>query len=198
MKKKIKTKTILRNSCFMIRKSEGFTLVELLIVVILLGIIGSMIGSILFASLRGSSKTAVLQLVRQNGNYAISQMAKTMRNAKNFNGVKVNIVDDYITDCTQSGTTQYKYVKVTDFTNSPVTFSCMSPSPSINGLPLINTASVTMDSCSFTCSQNSIVEPPNITFNLTLYQLGGGVTAFAEKNASLSFQTSISIRNFTR
>src|SRR5260221_240482 len=60
----------------------GFTLVEMLAVVSIFVIVGAIAMSILVTSFRTSQKTDIITLVQQNGNYALSQVAKTLRNAR--------------------------------------------------------------------------------------------------------------------
>ena len=219
--KKINSKTIIHDSrlaperaLFMIRKSAGlacrqagFTLVELLVSLIVLVAIGSIIGAILFSSLRGASKTNVMQSVRQNGNYAILQLSKTMRSAKSFNGVSTDGVN-YQTNCVQIPVVPpsptptpipYSYVKLTSFDDQPMVFSCSQTTIYLNVDSLIDTTSVLLapNSCSFTCGQSSIADPPTITIKFSLTQANTG-TLFAEKKANIDFQTSIAIRNFLR
>lgn len=188
------------------KSSIGFTLVEVLVVLVLLVSVGALIGSILFSAFRGASKTDVLQVVRQNGNFTISQIAKTIRNAKQFDGVSNDVGGSYINNCvlplptppTPTPTpTLYKYIKVTSLDNISTTYTCdtdVAKNILANGSPLLDTKNVFLASCSFTCVQNSLSDSPTITIQIGLSQ-AGGVSLFAEKTATLNFQTSIAIRN---
>src|SRR3989344_4544421 len=94
-------------------KNKGFTLIEILVVMAVLIFIGLIIGSIVMSVLRGTNKTNTLTQVRQNGSYAISQISKTLRNAKSFEGVKINEGNNYTTICNSSD--EYKYMKIKSF-----------------------------------------------------------------------------------
>src|SRR3989344_9492754 len=67
--------------------SRGFTLVEMLAAVIVLAAIGSIISGIVTTSLRGSNKTNEIETIRQNGNYALSQVSQNIAYAKVFGGL---------------------------------------------------------------------------------------------------------------
>src|SRR6185436_1265783 len=56
---------------------DGFTLIEMLVVISIIVVIASIVGSILVTSFRGEHKSNSLTIIRQNGDYAISQMAKS-------------------------------------------------------------------------------------------------------------------------
>src|SRR5690349_14368779 len=61
---------------------QGFTLVEMLTVIAIFIVIGSVVTSILITSFRTSSKTDIVTAVQDSGNYALSQMSKTIRDAR--------------------------------------------------------------------------------------------------------------------
>lgn len=60
---------------------KGFTLLELLMVVSLLGLILVAVTQLLGASFSGASKASALQLVKENGQFALSTIERTLRNA---------------------------------------------------------------------------------------------------------------------
>jgi len=62
--------------------SPGFTLVELIIFISLIGLFAVMSSSFLFSSLSSSGKAEVSKEVRQNGNYALSVMEFMILNAR--------------------------------------------------------------------------------------------------------------------
>ena len=63
-------------------RSKGFTLVELLIVVGLVLIIGTVGTSIITSVLRSYNKAHIINEIEQNGNYALSLMESQIRNAR--------------------------------------------------------------------------------------------------------------------
>lgn len=198
--------------------SKGFTLIELLVVLVVLMSTGMVIGAILFSTLRGASKASILTTARQNGEYAISQMVKTIRNAKSFGGVgecdprdTTNCDKDWVTDCSQTGSTKYQHVKITGPDDGDVVYSCVSSTISSgsavlgSGFSLIddslvqtNTTDKAKDTfCHFTCLQSSPSDSPTIGINFSLMQKEGGST-LVEKTVLLPFSTSVRMRNSLR
>jgi len=60
----------------------GFTLVEILVVVGILGIIAVVASTIFFTTIRSSSKTKTLTKVKENGDYALSVMERLIRDSE--------------------------------------------------------------------------------------------------------------------
>ncbi|MBI2430427.1 MAG: type II secretion system protein [Candidatus Levybacteria bacterium] len=171
---------------------KGFTLIELLVVMILLLTVGTIIGVILFTSLRGTNKTNTITVVRQNGNFAISQMVKTIRNAKRFEGVSDDGTN-YTTDCLEESSGGF--VKIITPQDDQVIFSCNNLSNLIDE----SAVSVVGDSCYFICSQDGALSPPTIKINFTLSQYQQqGSTLLPEKTAIIPFETSVTLRNAPR
>lgn len=183
--------------------NKGFTLIELLAVMVILLSIGSIIAAILFSSLQGSTKSNTVNTVRQNGYFALTQMATMIRQATRLDGVSTDGVN-YITDCSTSPT-QYKYIKIISSDNGQATFSCSkintvdtiaSQSGILTPISLLDTASVSVVSCSITCTRNTSGELPIIGIQFTLSQYTPtGITPFPEKTATIPFQTSVILRN---
>lgn len=197
------------------KETAGFTLIELLVVMVVLLSTGMVIGSILFSSLRGATKASIFTIARQNGEYAISQMSKTIRNAKSFGGVSGDCNPDdmdpqnpcagqWITDCSQSTTeVQYKYVNIIGPDNNKIVFSCAHNVVSINGASLIDDTSIHIDDrlntktpCYFSCLQSSSSDSPTIGINFSIIQSKEG--ALSESSVSLPFSTSVKMRNSLR
>ena len=201
---------------------KGFTLIELLVVIAVLVFVGVFIGAILFSSLRGTNKTNTLTVVRQNGSFAVSQVTKTLRNAKSFEGVSIDgSLNSYTTDCTQiippspaptPVPVKYYYLKITSFDSGVTIFSCSgnpgdSENPltlSSNSASLLDTTAVSIpdsNSCYFTCSQSTISDFPAIGINFFLREFVPIGALLPEKTASaaaIPFQTSVLMRNIGR
>lgn len=169
---------------------KGFTLVEMLTTIAIFVIIGTITMSILITSFRTSQKTDIITLIQQNGNYALTQMSKTIRNAR-------GLVSPF--PCSPSVSTNT--VTITTPDNQQVTYSCGGQPATIasNGASLLDTNTVALNACSFTCSQESDSDLPIITITFSLLQQSN--STFAERIASASpvnFQTSVGIRNINR
>ena len=121
-------------------KQNGYTLVELLAVIIILVAVGGIITSILTAVLRSGNKSTTMENVRRNGDNAIAQMSRMITYAQNFEGISV--VDPSTlapgqlqTDCIpQVGSsltptpiptpTQYRYLEIKSWDGGITTFAC--------------------------------------------------------------------------
>lgn len=170
------------------RESKGFTLVEMLTVVAIFVVVGGIAMAILVTSFRTGHKTDIITLAQQNGNYALSQMAKTLRNAR-------GIVSPFpcVTEVSSSTIT------VITPDNQQVTYACLSNTIASNGASLLDTNSVTLVSCSFVCSQFSKSDLPIISVAFSLQQQAGGNLAEQKTGSSpVQFQTSVVIRNINR
>lgn len=60
---------------------KGFTIIEMLVVIALMAIAGTIIAGIFISSLRGSEKAKYLAVIKQNGQAVLENMDKTVRNA---------------------------------------------------------------------------------------------------------------------
>lgn len=200
-----------------IKYKNGFTLIELLAVMVVVIVIGGIGFSIIFSSLRATNKTNTLTSARQNGNYAISQMSKMIRFAKRFDGISADdSLNSYLTNCAQETVVppsptptlvEYHYLKVTSFDGGQTKFSCapatlappaglISSGSGTTTLPLIDTTSIIVNSCYFTCDQTSSSDFPTISINFNLSQKEQN--PLVERKASIDFNTSIVIRNLNR
>lgn len=179
----------------------GYTLVELLAVIFILVSVGGVITSILVISLRGSNRATTVNEVRQSGNYVIGQMSKMISYSSRFEGVSLNGTD-YITDCSvvippaptpTPAPISYNYIKITNFDGGTTVFSCSGNSIASNGADLINTANLSVGSCSIFCSQDSISGSPVINIKFTLSKGTSGL--FSENQTTVPFDTSVTLRN---
>ena len=199
-----KFKKTIRYTLNAIRFERGFTLVEVLIVLTILLVIGSIIGTILFSSLRGANKTNTLSAVRQNGNYAITQISKIVRSANEYELSTDGIL--YASSCevlappiptpTPAVITKYNYLKITSDSVETIFFCNSNPDVGMifqNGNPLISADSSSVKVCSFSCTKNNAFDTPTINIELILSQSGSG--SFVENLATVSFNTSIALRN---
>ena len=193
----------------MISKSYGFTLVETLVVMLVLLTIGSIILSIFIIGLTGAAKTRNQQIVRENGNYALSQMARFLQFAKAFNYVDVvhdNNLEDQYSSCDPDDDTPYKAISVSTFEGDDAVFACTEimsggqPTDTIASFSanlsdpnaatsLLNVDKVQLHGCHFTCRQESPGQPPTIGIHFELSSKNG-------KENPVIFETSIIPRNF--
>jgi prepilin-type N-terminal cleavage/methylation domain-containing protein len=168
---------------------KGFTLVELLAVVGILGVVGSILFGVLYTTLRGSSKSESLLVLQQNGQNALSQMTKQIRFAK----------DIEVPSSCYSGPTPVPVattsVTLRNLDNGLTNFSCDIGSGIIasNSSSLIDENSVAVTSCSFTCTQNTLYDAPSLTILFTLAKRSGD--SVIPDDTSSPFQATVSLRN---
>lgn len=184
-----------------ILNNKGYTLIELLAVIVILVSVGAIITSILVTALRGGSRSNTTNEVRDSGNYAISQMSKMLTFAKTFDGVSTDGIN-YVTNCivTQPpaptptiAPVTYQYIKITSFDGGQTVFSCNGSTIASNGASLINVTNLTVSSCSVLCSQTNLLSSPTIDINFTLSKLNSGF--FVENQTTIPFKTSVTPRN---
>lgn len=168
--------------------NKGFTLIEMLAVVAIFIVIGGIATSILVSSFQTAHKTDIVTAVQNNGNYTISQMAKTIRDARGL-----------ITPFPCSPPVVSDTITVTTPDDQQVTYACNGTTIASNGASMFDTSQVVLKDCSFTCSQDSRSDLPIILINFSLQQATS--SKFSEQIASQSavvFQTSVGIRNINR
>jgi len=183
----------------------GYTLIELLAVIIIFVIIGSIIAGILYASLRGVTKARINDVVAQNGNFALSNITDA-----------INSSDKIVVGSCGVDPTSLTSIGLRRIDGSVVVFECSNdkiviknyvsfpPSPTPAPLPLsvvslIDSTQVkTYDpgvgsACYFKCYQNNVYSVPKIEIGFSLSQAGG---TFFETKSNASFKTTQSLRNY--
>lgn len=177
---------------------NGFTLIELLVVLIVMVVVGGVVAVILFTSLRGANKATTITTLRQNGTFAISQIGKTVRNAKRFGGVSSDGTS-YAATCTNPAI-PYKYVKVSTLAATDIVYACTATTILANGSPLLDESAVAFDepsSCFFTCQRGEVSDLVSITIQFSLKPKTESV--LVERTASpIPFKTTVTLRNLAR
>ncbi len=158
------------------QRQSGFTLIEMIVVVSILGLIAVITSGFLLVSLTATSKAEVVKEVRQNGNYALSVMEGMILNSR---GVGCSSPDR---------------ISVTDANGNLTTFRCQDNKISSVSAQTVYLTSpnVTVSNCQFTCGDNPGL-PIKVHLKFTV-QKGGGDARPAEK-ASLDFETEVMPRN---
>jgi prepilin-type N-terminal cleavage/methylation domain-containing protein len=180
------------------KQNFGFTLVEILVVVGILGLIVVVASTIFFTTSKSSSKTKALTTVKQNGDYALSVMERLIRDSE-------EVITNSDNKVCESG---MKKIKLKRIDGTTVEFAC-SGEGTANGQIASNSARLTsdevkVDSCSFDCScptaypnctgEGAKFYPKTVTIKFTLSQFGA--TVRPEEQATLNFQTTITTRNY--
>lgn len=167
------------------KKETGFTLVELLVVISVLGIMAVMALQIFLSLIRSSTKTEVLGRVKQNGDYALSVMERMIRNSRE------------ILECD----TDHILIKNPDGRESNFRF-CGDPDFLIAsesgdlecGEVRLTSDQVRLASGAFSCTAGGEFQPDVVGISFTLSQ--SEETTRAEETVSLGFQGSVTTRNY--
>ncbi len=170
--------------------NSGFTLIEVLMVVLLLGLIVIVGGNLFFSVMKGASKTEVTKEVKQNGDYALGVIERTLRNAKEI----VQNSDGQI--CTSP---MYK-IKVKTTAGVDTEFSCVvedgvAKITSTSGLLTgknVSLGTACPGTLSFSC--DATINPSKVTVSFTLSQQGADVRQ--EEKAQIPFQTTVTLRTY--
>lgn len=177
-------------------KKSGFTLLEIIVVIALLGIVGVMAVDIFFTSLRGGTKAETLKEIKQNGDFAISVMERMIRNAQEVTStcdgssmpsITIRNPDYYETtfECVWDLIEEVAYIASSSAAITSKNITLVRP-----GTPSPDCTSADL---TFTCSQTAS-KPETVSISFTLYQKG--VTSRPEERASVTFETTISLRNY--
>jgi prepilin-type N-terminal cleavage/methylation domain-containing protein len=181
-----------KNSFFNVSgKTAGFTLVEVLVVILSFGIL-AVVGSSLFISiLKGAAKAEIEKEIKQNGDYAINVMERMIRNARE------------ISSCSSSS------IRIKNPDGSNTTFSCLVNNSQVASIAsnsaFLTGRNVTLDSSggtncfspnlspnlTFSCTSDN---PPKVSISFTLYQKGS--TVRPEERAQAKFETTVSLRTY--
>jgi prepilin-type N-terminal cleavage/methylation domain-containing protein len=174
------------------KKNNGFTLIETLIVVFLIGIVMVAGGNMLFGIMKGASKVEVEREIKQNGEYALAIMERMIKNSKE------------VLECNSS------YVTIKNIDNENTRFQvsseriASSSGDSYDHHLYLTGDKVSVSDLVFICTTDPVgsldeddIRRVDINFTIT----PKGVTAGEvppEMYAEINFQTSVSLRNFLR
>jgi prepilin-type N-terminal cleavage/methylation domain-containing protein len=161
--------------------SAGFTMIEMIVVVSILGLVAVMTSGFLLVSLTAAGKAEVTKEVRQNGNYALSVMEGIILNSRGVG-------------CTSPNT-----VNVTDADGNLTTFLCqdnkISSISAVTGEIVNLTAPIPnliVSGCDFSCPETP-GRPTKVHLRFIIGR--GDPSSRPGEKASLEFQTEIVPRN---
>lgn len=179
------TPLITNHSSLITIVKRGFTIVELLVVIGIISIIGTIAADIFLNVSRSYNKASIITKIEQSGNIALSQMVGEIRNARSISPT--------------SGTTSTLTISAAD--GGSVIFSLVPPTSSANGYVARNGISLTdnayvtgvnVTQLSFTIVSG---DPPSVSITLTMTQ-PLGVPSRVDFQAQTTLQTSVSLRNY--
>jgi len=169
--------------------SAGFTLVELLAVIAITGVVGTMMFGILFTTLKGADKSESAGTLQENGNFALSQMSRMVRFALDLQSPA---------SCYQSSSSApivTSSITILNADNQPTIFACDLTAGTIasNSATLLDPSQVVVTACSFSCAQATPYDAPALTISFTLNKKN--TNALVENNSPTNFQTTVILRN---
>ncbi len=158
----------------------GFTLIEMVVVVTILGIVAVIASGFLLTSMVASSKAEITKEVRQNGAYALSVMEGLVINSRSV-GCGVSSPGPGIS--------------VTDLDGNVTVLACDTANQRIaSNAALLTANNVVVSNCSFQCSQET-GKPPQVTIKFTVSHKGQDTDLKASEKAVLDFETIVSGHN---
>lgn len=141
------------------KNNKGYTLMEMLVVIVLFGIIGTVASETIIFTLRGTAKADAISKVRNNIDYAVGEMEREIRGASKITSACTGVAASSITFLDQN--------------NSSVTYSCVGinsnnlPSSIASSSASLTSSNITLSACSFTCAPGTTSSPAQVTINLT-------------------------------
>lgn len=184
-------------------RNQGFSFVELLIVVALFAGLMIAISRIFFANLSGTQKTQNLIEVQQSGERALLIMKRKLRNAREITGSSCSVggtVSDTLTikDPPVSGSSEYTTTQ----------FVCDNDGISTDGIKMavtsyggtnqpdnyLTSSNVTVSCGSlFTCTQ-PVGSPASININFSIAK--GANSSDAQRYVQKDFSAKVTLRNY--
>jgi len=172
---------------------KGFTLIEILVVSGIMVLFSLTIVSLFLSTIRGNTKTQVMQKVRQDGDFALKTMTRLIKNA---DSVEIG------SGCTEVGTTDVS-IDVNDIYGGTTTFSLVEwgadaidrIASNSGGIDYFLTGiTVNTSDLNFTCYEMSLGNQiVTISFTLTI---GGEAGLQAQEKEEQEFKTSASLRKY--
>jgi prepilin-type N-terminal cleavage/methylation domain-containing protein len=165
-------------------RNGGFSLIEMLVVIIVFSILAILATQSLATSLRGTRKSESIGHVRENIEYAMSIMERSLRTASEL-------------DCTPSSSSEIVY---RTFSNVEASFECTGTNiaSSSGGITknLINAVDVNIVGCgtetTFTCNRGSGGNPDSVVIRVTAEEKDNTDI----ESAKYTSETRILLRNY--
>ena len=133
-------------------KNKGFTLIELLVTTAVISILGVPSAVIISSILRSQNKTAVINEVRQNGDYVISRFERDVKQAESICRTQPSVPP------TCDGITGAPNPNSIDLLPGPTIWACNGVELLRNGVTMLNQDTengVSVETCSFTVSPSA-------------------------------------------
>lgn len=167
-----------------VKSIKGFTLLELIVAVGLLGLLAVSATSLFFATIQGGGKVDVNIRVKQNGQAALNSIEQIVRNGREVSNCEVGPVD---------------LLSLVARDGQQVTFTCTDIGEETGHIAInsdrLTSSDVTVTACEFSCSQDTGgLRGDLVSVDFTLRQQG--TQGSVSESASANFSTSVSLRSF--
>lgn len=176
---------------------SGFTLIEILIAVALIGVIGTIVTQVFFLGFKSQAKSEMLKEIKQNGDYTITVIEGMVRNASDIIPVptgKCNNNSDAFSIINSDG-----YMTTFIYSNNKIaSISSKLPPPEITptGVPLTGNR-VSIASCIFrVVCPDPPVSPKYVFLSFTILPYGSSLTPTPGNITTLDYQTTVGLRNY--
>lgn len=176
---------------------EGFTLIELMIVIVLVGIIGTITTQVFLINLRSQNKSEILKEVKQNGDYATSIMESMIRNAGDVLTSQCNdsSLTNMLTIVNQDG-----YSTTFDCSDDIKIASVSSTSPYAPESLTSNHVKVTNCFFELICPTPAL-SPKYVYMGFRICQEGAdtcpdNINSSVDARATLDYETTVTLRNY--
>ncbi len=164
-------------------QNQGFTFIELLVVVGIMIILSTTTINLLFSTLRGSTKDKVVEDVKLSGDRALAQIENSLRFAS-------EIVDNGSGQVCQAGMTAIGYVSY----GLPGNYS-LSGTRIASNSNFLTSDSVQVRALDFSCKADAVGEPAYVDVTVTIGR-GNAGTDKAEEVYEETFKTGVSLRKY--
>lgn len=182
------------------KKSLGFTLIEMLVVVGILAIALPAVFAIIFAIVRQQAKVYALRQVKREGDFVLNAMENTIRNEA------VGIFTDSLFNtevCDQAllgvnpysndGSSFYFKDRAGNWFRYSVSNSRVASASGTIPTDLLTTASVTVADFTLSCNRAAAFSPPLISIS---FNVNYSASQFLEDLATLHYQTQVQMKNY--
>lgn len=158
---------------------NGFSLIEMLIVIGVLGVLVLAGSNLLFGTFSGGSKSEISKEVRQNGEYALKIMEESIKNAVSLES------------CSKS------QLIIKDQSNQNITFKLETDNEKISHIAsnssYLTSSKVKVENFEFECGELKIGVPPAIGISFKISQ--AEETDQPQRKSQMNFKIKVVMRN---
>jgi len=167
-------------------KNHGFTLLEILVVMVIASLVMVILSGMFFSILKGSTKSRIMVEIKQNGSFALNVMERMIRNAKSVS---------------YTNTGDNSSIDIENQDDRTTTFACFNLGGkniiASNSASLIDSSRVRVSNCSniFTVTPGELGRTPaSVVINFILEQAVS--SGRVEDKSTMNFKSQVVLRNY--